>query len=160
MLRNPGGQGGAAFDPSALEAAIAALQELGLAVYYKDDISFSTTATPTLLGTVPTGKRFVSLGFIHIIDTVGGTFTPTGTEITVLCGSSSGASDIYFGFFNSNVVTAGKAAVYGGSAVAGGTAPADAGDGIYVQFNNAGITGGGTASGTVICWGLLIDPVD
>jgi len=157
MLRNPGGSGGAAFDPSALEAAIATLQSDSITSFQASGVALSTNASPTLVGTVPAGKRFLCLGLAISIDDTTGTFTPGGSEITILAGIGSGNSNLYFGFFNNASPNEGTAKIYGGSFVAGGVTVADAGAGLYIQFNNAGITGGGTAVGTVVLFGVLID---
>lgn len=149
-------------DLTDIENAIAALQALGLAVYRVDDVAISTNATPTVVGVKPAGKRFIQLALTVSIDATGGTFTPDSDDITVLVGTSEGTTtDLYFGFFNNNVVAAGRTAVYGGNAVATGVATLPAAERTIVcQFNNAGITGGGTANGTVCVFGLLIDDVD
>lgn len=135
---------------------LAVLESLGLGVYYAENVALSTTATPTKLGTVPDDMRFVSLFQFVTIDATVGTFTPDSDDITVLIGGGSGGSDILFAFFNANVATAGKAAIYGGSFVATGTGQIAGGTDIYCQFNNAGITGGGTATGTVGVIGVLL----
>jgi hypothetical protein len=108
------------------------------------------------MGTVPAGYDLICTVFDTLVDSTTGTFTPNSTDITVLLGIGSGASDLLFTFWNNNVHTANMVGAYSFFALGNGYKQVPAGSNIYCQFNNAGITGGGTAAGRTVLSGVLV----